>query len=165
MSVSPEKVATPPVAVTVSVPPSVAPPGLLNSATVKVSSPFTVKASIEDAYGNVVTTASSSVSVALANNPTGATLGGTLTVAAGQGVASFTNLTINKVGSGYTLQVSSKGLTSATTNPFNLVSSATGGALAVTTTTGPPDPLLGPLVLDSPDLWDGLGFKKRSRSV
>ena len=36
MSVSPEKVATPPDAVTVSVPPSVAPPGLLASATVTV---------------------------------------------------------------------------------------------------------------------------------
>ena len=36
MSVSPENVATPPDAVTVSVPPSVAPPGLLASATVTV---------------------------------------------------------------------------------------------------------------------------------
>jgi hypothetical protein len=26
------------------------------------------------------------------------------------------------------------------------------------------DPLA-PLVLDSPDLWDGLGFKKRSQSI
>src|SRR5204862_7410076 len=79
-------------------------------ATVRVSSAFTMKASIEDAYGNVVTTASNSVSVAFANNPTGATLGGTLTVTASGGVASFTNLTINKVGSGYTLRVSSSGL-------------------------------------------------------
>ena len=43
-----------------------------------------MKASIEDAYGNVVTTASSTVSVAFANNPTGATLGGTLTVTASE---------------------------------------------------------------------------------
>ena len=60
------------------------------------------------------------VSVAFANNPTGATLGGTLSVTASQGVASFTNLTINKTGSGYTLQVSSSGLTSATSNPINV---------------------------------------------
>ena len=89
-------------------------------ATVKVSTAFTMKASIEDAYGNVVTTASGTVSVAFANNPTGATLGGTLSVTASQGVASFTNLTINKIGSGYTLQVSSSGLTSATSNPINV---------------------------------------------
>jgi hypothetical protein len=28
-----------------------------------------------------------------------------------------------------------------------------------------PDALLAPLVLDSPDLWDGMGFKKRPRRV
>ena len=75
--------------------------------SVKVSTPFSMQASIEDAYGNVVTTASGNVSVAFASNPTGATLGGTLTVTASAGVASFTNLTINKTGSGYTLRVSS----------------------------------------------------------
>ena len=58
-------------------------------ATVKVSSAFGLQASIEDAYGNVVTTATGTVSVAFANNPTGATLGGTLSVTASQGVASF----------------------------------------------------------------------------
>ena len=54
-------------------------------ATVKVSTPFSMQASIEDAYGNVVTTASGTVSVAFANNPTGATLGGTLSVTAQPG--------------------------------------------------------------------------------
>ena len=43
-----------------------------------------MKASIEDMYGNVVTTASGTVSVAFANNPTGATLGGTPTVTTSQ---------------------------------------------------------------------------------
>jgi hypothetical protein len=137
-------------------------------ATVKVSSPFTMKASIEDTYGNVVTTASNSVSVAFANNPTGATLGGTTSVTASQGVASFTNLTINKIGSGYTLQVSSSGLPSTTSNaikvsqngkaPSTLLASAPAGTTA-------PDLSLAPLVLDSPDLWDGVGFKRRSRRV
>ena len=79
-------------------------------ATVKVSTPFGLQASIEDPYGNVVTTANSSVNVAFASNPTGASLGGTLSVSASQGVATFSNLTINKTGSGYTLQVSSSGL-------------------------------------------------------
>src|SRR5262249_36552997 len=89
-------------------------------ATVKVSSPLALQASIGDVYGNVVTTASGTVSVAFANNPTGATLGGTLSVTTSQGVASFTNLTINQIGSGYTLGISSSGLTSATSNPINV---------------------------------------------
>jgi hypothetical protein len=134
-------------------------------ASVVVNTGFGLIAAVEDAYGNVVTSASNSVSVALANNPTGAKLSGTTSVKASQGLATFTGLSLNKVGSGYTLRVSSKGLTSATTSPFNVVSSATSSALAVTTTTSPPDPLLASLVLDSPDLWDGLGFKKRVRST
>jgi virginiamycin B lyase len=136
-------------------------------ASVVVNAGFGFTAAVEDAYGNVVTSwpasASNSVSVALASNPTGARLSGTSKVTASHGLATFTGLSLNKVGTGYTLQVTSKGLTAATTSPFNVVSSATSSALAATTTTTPPNPLLAPLVLDSPDLWDGLGFKKHSR--
>jgi streptogramin lyase len=133
-------------------------------ATVKVNSPFTMKASLEDAYGNVVTTASGTVSVAFANNPTGATLGGTKSVTASQGVASFTNLTINKTGSGYTLQVTSGSLTPATSNPINVTKSGNAPVRLLPPAGNPsPDLSLASLVLDSPDLWDGLGFKRRSR--
>jgi hypothetical protein len=136
------------------------------STTVKLSSPFALQASIEDAYGNLVTTASGTVSVAFASNPTGATLGGTLTVTASQGVASFTNLTINKVGSGYTLRVSSSGLTSTVSNYINVTKSGkTPMPLSSPAGVAAPDLALAPLVLDSPDLWDGLGHKKRSRSL
>src|SRR5262249_51946702 len=98
--------------------------------------------------------------------PTGATLGGTLTVTASQGVASFTNLTINKIGSGYTLRVSSSGLTSATSNPINVTRNGK-DPITLLAPAGSPatDRWLAPLVLDSPDLWDGLRFKKRSRSI
>jgi hypothetical protein len=135
-------------------------------ATVKVNSAFAVTASIEDAYGNVLTTASGTVSVAFASNPTGATLGGTTSVTTSQGVASLTNLTINKTGSGYTLQVSSSGLTSATSNPINVTKNGQSASVLSAPAGSPaPDLSLAPLVLDSPDLWDGLGFKKRSRSI
>jgi hypothetical protein len=135
-------------------------------ATVKVSSPFALQASIEDAYGNVVTAASGTVSVAFASNPTGATLGGTLSVTASQGVASFTKLTINKTGSGYTLRVSSSGLTSATSNPINVTKSGNASGTMLAPAGNPATDLsLAPLVLDSPDLWAGLGFKKRSRPI
>ena len=135
-------------------------------ATVQVNKSFTLKASIEDQYGNVVTTASGTVSVAFANNPTGATLGGTTSVTASQGVASFTNLTINKIGDGYTLQVSSSGLTSATSNPINVTQNGNAPTTLLAPAVSPsPDLSLAPLVLDSPDLWDGLRFKKRPRSI
>jgi hypothetical protein len=131
-----------------------------------VNKAFALKAAIEDVYGNVVTTASGTVSAAFVSNPTGATLGGTLTVAASQGVASFTNLTISKIGSGYTLRVSGSGLTPATSNPINVTKNGQ-SAVALPTTAGnsAPDSLLAPLVLDSPDLWDGRGLKKRGHRV
>jgi hypothetical protein len=134
-------------------------------ATVKVNTGFGFQASIEDQYGNVVTTATNTVRVAFANNPTGATLGGTLAVTASQGVATFSGLTINKVGSGYTLRVTSSGLSSAVTNAINVTKTGTSTALAAPTTASTPNPLLAPLVLDSPDLWENLGFKKRARSI
>ena len=132
--------------------------------TVTVNSPFSMQASIEDAYGNVVTTDSGKVSVAFASNPTGATLGGRLSVTASQGVASFTNLTINKTGSGYTLRVSSSGLASAVSGPITVTGSGYGFNLPnASSGANATDLSLGALVLDSPDPWDGLTFKKRSR--
>jgi streptogramin lyase len=132
-------------------------------ATVKVSTGFGLQASIEDQYGNVVTTATNTVSVALANNPTGATLGGTLSVSATQGVATFSALTINKTGNGYTLRVSSTGLSSAVTSAIDVTKNGKTTVLAGTVGTTAPDPLLAPLVSDSPDFLDSLGIKKRAR--
>ena len=62
------------------------------------------------------TTFDGSVTLALANNPAGGTLGGTLTATAVNGVADFPGLTINNPGNGYTLQATTNGLTSATTD-------------------------------------------------
>ncbi|MFI5456839.1 MAG: hypothetical protein ACHRXM_15450 [Isosphaerales bacterium] len=132
-------------------------------ATVKVSTGFGLQAYIEDQYGNMVTTAANTVSVAFANNPAGATLGGTLSVTASQGVATFSGLTINKVGNGYTLQVSSSGLSSAVTSAINVTKNGMSNAIVAPAATGAPDPLLAPPVLDSPDLLDSVGLKKRAR--
>ena len=81
-----------------------------------------------DPFGNVDTNFSGNVAVALANNPGGATLGGTLTVTAQNGVATFSDLTLDQPGIGYTLQVSSNGLTSATTSAFNVQTSIAVGS-------------------------------------
>jgi streptogramin lyase len=131
-------------------------------ATVKVSTGFGLQASIEDQYGNVVTTAANTVSVALDDNPTGATLGGALSVSASQGVATLSGLTINKTGNGYTLQVSSAGLSGAVSSAINVTKTGNSAVVVATAGTSAPDPLLGPLVLDSPDFLDSLRLKKRA---
>ena len=58
-----------------------------------------------DQFGNLVSTDSSNVTVALAANPAGGTLSGTTTVAAVNGLATFSNLSLDKAVAGYTLQV------------------------------------------------------------
>ena len=51
-----------------------------------------------------------SVTLALATNPNGATLGGTLAVNASAGVATFAGLTLDKAGTGATLRATGTGL-------------------------------------------------------
>ena len=70
-----------------------------------------MKVSVEDANGNVVTSDGSSVTIAIGANPGSGTLGGTLTVAAVNGVATFSDLSINKAGTGYTLTAADASLT------------------------------------------------------
>ncbi len=130
-------------------------------ATVKVNSGFGLQASIEDQYGNVVTTAGNTVSMALASNPTGATLSGTFSILASQGVVAFSGLKINKVGSGYTLRVSSSGLSTAVTSAINVTKNGASGAIVAASAASAPDLLMAPLVLDSPGFLDSLGLKKR----
>ena len=65
-----------------------------------------VTVQVEDSLGNVVASDSSSVTIAIGNNPSGGTLSGTRTVTAVNGVATFSNLSINTIGSGYTLVAS-----------------------------------------------------------
>src|SRR5947208_2790628 len=77
-----------------------------------------VQIAVQDASGNTVTAATDAVTVALAANPGAGTLSGTLTVAAIQGMATFSNLRIDRPGSGYTLAASAGGLSGATSVPF-----------------------------------------------
>jgi hypothetical protein len=80
-------------------------------------SPFSVTVAIEDDQGQVLESFDGSVTIALADNPAGATLGGTLTVTASAGVAVFSGLTLSQAGTGYTLKISADGA-SAKTAPF-----------------------------------------------
>ncbi len=89
-------------------------------ATVTAGANFGLTVTAEDAEGNVATGFSGSVTAALANNPGGSTLGGTASVSAANGVAVFINLTLNKADTGYSLNVTSPSLTSATSSSLNV---------------------------------------------
>jgi hypothetical protein len=87
----------------------------------------TVKA-IDD-KGAVVAGFAGAVTIALDANPTSATLGGTLSVDAIAGIATFSNLTVSKTGAGYTLKASATGLTAVTSNTFTIDQTPTGLSL------------------------------------
>src|SRR5881396_2490121 len=77
-----------------------------------------------DAAGNPVPSFTGSVTVALGNNPGGSTLGGTTTLAAVNGVASFATLTLDKTGTGYWLTATATGLSTATSSAFTITAGA-----------------------------------------
>ncbi len=84
------------------------------------ASSFGFTATVEDSYGNVATSYSGNIVVVLAGNHGRGRLRGTLIEPASSGVVSFSNLTVSRVGKGYTLTVSGKGLIAATTPSFNV---------------------------------------------
>jgi hypothetical protein len=73
---------------------------------------------------NNLTTSTANVTVAIGTNPSAGTLSGTTTVAAVNGTATFSDLSINNIGAGYTLTASSTGLAGATSNAFNIISAS-----------------------------------------
>jgi hypothetical protein len=98
-----------------------------------------VTVDIVDSTGTTVDS-SAPVTIALGNNPSGATLGGTTTENAVHGVATFSNLTLNQPDNGYTLAASSTGLKNAGSNSFDENDTATpcpsGAACTNTITSG-----------------------------
>ena len=71
------------------------------------------------------------MTIAIGTNPGSGTLSGTLTVSAVNGVATFSNLSINKAANGYVLSASASGLTSGVSGSFN-ISAAAASQLAFT---------------------------------
>jgi hypothetical protein len=76
-----------------------------------------------DPFGNDATPFTGNVSIAIGTDPSilGAHLGGTTTVAAVSGVATFDDLTLDQIGTGYTLRVTAPGLTGAESEPFTVL--------------------------------------------
>ena len=83
-----------------------------------------VEVEVQDAAGNRVEGATTSVTVVLGTNPGDGTLGGTRTVDAVDGVATFSTLTVNRSGEGYALTAAATGLTGATSAPFSITAAA-----------------------------------------
>ena len=104
--------------------------------TTSAGSPITpaVRVAIQDASGNTVTSATGQITLAIGANPGSGTLSGTTTVDAVNGVAVFSNLSIDKTGNGYTLTAIATGLTDVTSPAFDIL---TGSANHLVFLTGP----------------------------
>ncbi len=85
---------------------------------VAIEPPVTVE--LVDALGNPVGAGTTAVTVALGQNQSGATLGGTVTRTAVNGVATFDDLTVSAAGE-YTLTASATGLTGVESGAFEVV--------------------------------------------
>jgi hypothetical protein len=100
-----------------------------------VNASFTVAVSILDAAGNLVTNPPNpTVNIAILFNPSAGTLSGTTSAEAAAGVATFTPLSINAVGQGYTLRATSTGLPtpSVDSSAFNIIAGTDLSVAAVT---------------------------------
>lgn len=124
------------------------------------------RVAVQDAAGTTVTTSDAAVTIALGANPGGAALGGTLTVAATSGVATFPDLTLDQDGTGYTLAASSAGLTGATSAAFDVGSAGPAPSAITVTTSGiafrsmrndTQDPAIDTLQVGGTVTWTGLG--------
>ncbi len=99
-------------------PASTAVGAVITSAFNSQGGPVTVE--VLDGSGHLDTSSAAAVTVAIGLNPGSGSLSGTTTVVASAGVASFSDLSINATGTGYTLVATSQGITSATSDPFNI---------------------------------------------
>lgn len=124
----------PPVALAFAVDPSTVAAGTTLAPAVEVS--------VLDAGGGLSTGSSASVTIAITpgTGAAGAALGGTLTRAAVNGVATFDDLSLDKAGSGYTLTAVSGSLTAANSMPFTVVA---GAATVISFTTQPASAIAG----------------------
>jgi hypothetical protein len=90
-----------------------------SSATAGVAIGPAVTVTLEDALGNTITTDSTTtVTLAIGNNPGSGTLSGATSKTASQGAAVFSNLGIDRTGFGYTLTAAAAGYAGATSSGF-----------------------------------------------
>ena len=76
---------------------------------------------VEDDDGNLVESASTSVTLAIDDNPSDGTLSGTTTRSAVNGIATFDDLSIDRAGDGYTLEASAAGFSDIESQAFDII--------------------------------------------
>jgi hypothetical protein len=79
-----------------------------------------VTVAVQDAEGRTVRAGKYAVTLTLGANPGAGALGGALTAATVNGIATFPDLSIDKPGKGFTLTAAASGLSSAASPPFNV---------------------------------------------
>jgi hypothetical protein len=90
-------------------------------ATVSAGQGFGLTVAVMADSGNIDSTYNGTVTVALQDNPGGDSLGGTLTVSAVNGVATFSGLTLDKAATGYTLVVTASSVGQVSTHTLDVV--------------------------------------------
>jgi alpha-tubulin suppressor-like RCC1 family protein len=97
-----------------------------NASSAGISLAPSVEIAVQDAQGQLDTTATTAITVAITpgTGDSAANLRGTLTRAAVKGIASFSDLTIDKVAAGYSLRATATGLTGATSTTFAITAGA-----------------------------------------
>jgi hypothetical protein len=83
-----------------------------------IAPPVTVE--ILDQNGNLIANSTLPVALSFSSNPGQSQLGGTTTVNAVNGIATFSNLTLGNVANGYALAATSSGLVQAVSTTFNV---------------------------------------------
>jgi hypothetical protein len=82
-----------------------------------------VRVAVQDAGGNIVASDTRTITIAIGGGTAGAVLGGTLSAAAVAGVATFSNLTVDRAGTAYTLAATTTALlTGGTSTAFDILS-------------------------------------------
>ena len=80
-----------------------------------------VQVAVEDANGNIVAGATNTVTITCTNPGSAGTWRNYVTGAPVKGIVTFPNLTFSAAGTGYTLNASATGLTSAVSTAFNVI--------------------------------------------
>src|SRR5215469_10888208 len=81
-----------------------------------------VEVTVLDEQGNTITASRATVKVSLGKNSAGGTLSGHVTAEAVNGVAVFSDLSLDRSGTGYTLRANADGPSEASSTPFNVTS-------------------------------------------
>jgi len=115
---------------------------------------FAVSVSVEDTLGNIVTTPSTPILLAIASNPSGGTLTCAPNPVNSSNGASVFSCSVDLVGTGYTVTATSSAFGSVTTTPFSITAGTVNQLTIVSSPvsgTASSSPALGPITVQEQD--------------